>query len=195
MWERQALIRARPVAGPSELCERLEAIISGFVYGRGLRAEEVVEIARMRVRIERERGADSDDSLNIKAGRGGLVDVEFLVQMLQLRHGHAHPSLRTRVTAVAITELTTAGILSAPDGKTLARGYAFLRNFESRLRIERNQPVESAETDPEAVVSLARRMGYHGSDGAVVASLLADLATHREAIRAVYDRHFANVAG
>src|SRR6185295_6547715 len=94
LWERQALIRARPVAGPAELCERLEAIISGFVYGRGLTDEEVEEIARMRVRIERERGAEGDDSLNIKTGRGGLIDVEFLVQMLQLRYGHAHPSLR-----------------------------------------------------------------------------------------------------
>jgi [glutamine synthetase] adenylyltransferase / [glutamine synthetase]-adenylyl-L-tyrosine phosphorylase len=193
LWERQALIRARPVAGPAELCVRLEAIVSGFVYGRGLTDEEVAEIARMRGRIERE--VDGEDSLNIKTGRGGLIDVEFLVQMLQLRHGHAHPGLRTRVTAVAIAELAREDILSAPEGGTLARGYAFLRNFESRLRIERNQPVESPEADPEALVSLARRLGYHGSDGVVVASLLADLARHREAVRAVYDRHFGSAAG
>jgi glutamine synthetase adenylyltransferase len=75
------------------------------------------------------------------------------------------------------------------------RGYGFLRNIESRLRIERNQPVESAETDGEALVSLARRMGYDGADAAVVSALLADLSAHRAAIRAVYDRHFGVVEG
>jgi hypothetical protein len=75
------------------------------------------------------------------------------------------------------------------------RGYAFLRNFESRLRIERNQPVESAEADGEALVSLARRLGYYGADATVVSALLADLNAHRAAIRAVYDRHFGAEAG
>jgi glutamate-ammonia-ligase adenylyltransferase len=195
LWERQALIRARPVAGSPSLRARLEPIVSEFVYGRGLTDDEIAAIADMRLRIERERGTDDGDSLNIKTGRGGLIDVEFLVQMLQLRHGHAHPSLRTRATAAAIDALGGAGILSAPDATTLACGYAFLRSLESRLRIERNQPVESAEADPEALVSLARRLGYDGTDATIVAALTADLARHREAIRAVYDRHFAPVAG
>jgi glutamate-ammonia-ligase adenylyltransferase len=94
VWERQALIKARPIAGPAALRAELARVVDRFVYGRGLARAEVEEIARMRGRIERERGGGDEREVRIKTGRGGLVDVEFLVQMLQLRHGHDHPSIR-----------------------------------------------------------------------------------------------------
>src|SRR6266699_3052049 len=92
LWERQALIKARVVAGAPALGARLEAIVAEFVYGHGLSPAEVAEIAGVRARIERERGSADGEGVNIKTGRGGLIDVEFLVQMLQLRHGYAHPA-------------------------------------------------------------------------------------------------------
>jgi glutamate-ammonia-ligase adenylyltransferase len=188
VWERQALIRARVLLAPPELRDHLEAIIARFVYGRGLSPAEAAEIARMRARIERERGGGADE-VRIKTGRGGLIDVEFLVQLLQLRHGHERPALRTPRTAAALAALARDGVLTAEDARTLAEGWAFLRTVESRLRLERDQPVEAMEADPEGLLSLARRLGYDGPPEAAIAQLRADHSRHREAIRAVYDRH------
>src|SRR5262249_47103545 len=96
-----------------------------FVYRRGLGAAEVTEIARMREHIAHERGS-GEDAIAIKTGRGGLFDVEFLVQMLQLRHGHAHAALRTPTTRVALAQLEACGLVPGEDARTLAEGYAFL---------------------------------------------------------------------
>src|SRR5262249_34859454 len=127
VWERQALIKARAPAGPASLRARLEGVGPDFGYGPGPDAEQGARSARIRGRIERERDAGA---VNIKTGRGGLVDVEFVVQMLQLRHGHAHPSVRTPVTAEAITALAAAGLLAPDDARALGEGHAFLRALE-----------------------------------------------------------------
>jgi glutamate-ammonia-ligase adenylyltransferase len=195
VWERQALIKARPLAGPAALRAELEMVVDRFVYGRGLERAEVEEIAHMRERIERERGGGSDEQVRIKTGRGGLVDVEFLVQMLQLRHGHAHPAVRVRSTRVAIPALAEAGLLPPEEAAELAAGWTFLRVLENRIRLERNAPVEAMEADPEALLSLARRIGYAGADAEAVAALTADHARHRATIRRIYDRCFAEALG
>ena len=122
---------------------------------------------------------------------GGLVDVEFVVQMLQLRHGHARPELRTRSTHAALVALADSGILPAGDAATLRDGYMFLRRLEGRLRIERDQPAEAMDKDPEALLALGRRLRYGGTDAEVVAALRADHARHRAAIRAAYVSAFA----
>ena len=98
VWERQALVRARVITGDRELGREVEAARQEFVYGRGLTAAEVAEIAAMRHRMEMEIGAEDKTRLNIKQGHGGLVDVEFLAQMMALAHGHRHPELRVRDT-------------------------------------------------------------------------------------------------
>ncbi len=190
LWERQALSKAKPVDGPAPLRARLADTVARFVYGRGLEPEEVDALRTMRQRIADERGADGGQ-LNIKTGRGGLVDVEFTVQMLQLRHGHAEPRLRVRSTRAALDALAETGFLPAADAIVLREGYAFLRQLESRLRIERDQAVEAFDDDPEALVPLARRLGYDGDDAGVAAALRTDFARHREAIRGAFDRAFA----
>src|SRR5262249_8241509 len=194
LWERQALIRARPLEGPEGLRTRLETAITRFVYGRGLEAADVGEMNRMRERIATERAADDGQHVNIKTGRGGLVDVEFVVQMLQLRHGHREPRLRERSTRAALSALEATGFLPAADARRLREGYDFLRALESRLRIERDQPAEALDTDPEALLGVARRLGYTGPDEAAVAALRADHERHRTAIREAYDRAFATAA-
>jgi glutamate-ammonia-ligase adenylyltransferase len=192
LWERQALVKARALVGPPALRARLDAAVTEIVYGRGLTDAEAAEIGDMRARIERERAGAEAGVVHIKTGRGGLVDVEFLVQMLQLRHGHAHPAIRVRATAAALAALAAEGLLAADDARALAEGWVFLRALENRLRLELNQPVEAMEEDPEAQLALARRLGYGGTDAEAVAALRADHARHRDAIRAVYDRHFAD---
>ncbi|HLY38951.1 MAG TPA: bifunctional [glutamate--ammonia ligase]-adenylyl-L-tyrosine phosphorylase/[glutamate--ammonia-ligase] adenylyltransferase [Candidatus Binatia bacterium] len=193
-WERQALIRARVVAGPSALRARLEDVVAHFVYGRGLDRAAVEEIARMRERIARERSGDAGADANVKTGHGGIVDVEFLVQMLQLRHGRMHAVIRVRGVREAIAALAQAGLLTGDEARSLADGHAFLTAVESRLRLERNQAIDAIDTDPDALLALARRLGYGGDDAAARAALRADHARHRAAIRAVYERRFAEAA-
>ena len=191
LWERQALAKARVLTGPPALGARVIEAIERVIYGRGLAPEDVAEMAEMRARIEVERGARGE-AVNIKTDRGGLVDVEFAVQMLQLRHGHAEPRVRVRGTREALDALIAAGALARDDGDRMRDGYAFLRDVEGRLRIERDQPVEAVDTDPDALLSLARRLGYAGSDEEATAELRDALARHRAAIRDAYARVFAS---
>jgi glutamate-ammonia-ligase adenylyltransferase len=190
LWERQALAKARVLTGPATLQERVRSAIEQVVYGRGLGPADVAAMAEMRARIAAERGAPGD-GVNIKTDWGGLVDVEFVVQMLQLRHGHAEPRVRLPGTQAALEALIAIGALPVEDGERLRAGYAFLRDLEGRLRIERDQPVEAIESDADAMVGLARRLGYGGDDGEAVGALQHALATHRAAIREVYARLFA----
>ena len=97
-----------------------------------------------------------------------------------------------RSTRAAIVELERAGLLPADEAAALAAGWTFLRALENRIRLERNAPVEAMEADPEALLSLARRLGYGGGDAAAVAGLTADHARHRATVRDVYDRRFAD---
>lgn len=194
LWERQALIKARVGEGPETLRRQLDDTIARFVYGRGLTAAEVAEVRRMRDRIADERASDGQH-VNIKTGRGGLVDVEFVVQMLQLRHGHRDARLRVRGTREALAALEATRILAAEDARRLREGYDFLRALEGRLRIERDQPVAALDTDPEALLGVARRLGYEGRDEDVVAALRADHTRHRTAIRDAYERAFGAAAG
>jgi glutamate-ammonia-ligase adenylyltransferase len=192
LWERQALIKARPMEGPAALRARLEETVARFVYGRGLEPAEVGAVRRMRERIAAQRGESGGQHVNIKTDRGGLVDVEFAVQLLQLRHGHAEPRVRRRGTRDALLALAESRLLPGTDAQVLRQGYDFLRSLESRLRIERDQPVEALDTDPEALLGVARRLGYGGDDEQAVAALRADHERHRVAIHAAYDRVFAS---
>jgi glutamate-ammonia-ligase adenylyltransferase len=192
VWERQALIKARVVADRGAAA-RLDAIIARFVYGRGLESEEAAEIARMRTRIERERGAADAASVNVKTGRGGAR-----------RRGVPRPDAPAAARTCACGrpdarhgagDRRARGRRSPPRGGrgALAAGHRFLRTVESRLRLEHDQPVDAV--DASALAALARRLGYEGDDATIVAALRADQARHGDAIRAVYDRPFANAAG
>jgi glutamate-ammonia-ligase adenylyltransferase len=187
LWERQALAKARVVTGPPTLRARIAAAIDHVVYGRGLGDDEVADMAAMRGRIADERGADDAGDVNIKTDWGGLVDVEFVVQMLQLRHGHDRPRLRVRSTRDGLAALVAEGLLAEADGRALIEGYGFLRAVEGRMRIERDQPVEAIDDDdPATVLALARRLGFEAVD-----AFRAELGRHRRAIRDVFERSFA----
>ncbi|MCC6764465.1 MAG: bifunctional [glutamate--ammonia ligase]-adenylyl-L-tyrosine phosphorylase/[glutamate--ammonia-ligase] adenylyltransferase [Deltaproteobacteria bacterium] len=190
LWERQAMIKARGVVGEPALLREVEAIITRFVYAQPLADDEVAEIHRLRMRLERELGGDERAELNIKTGRGGLLDIEFMVQMKQLRHGSDVPEVRRRATRHALAALAAAGVVPDDEAASLEESYAFLRSLTNRLRIERDQPVESIERESERLPALARRLGYTGSNDAVADQLLADYGRHRERVRALYVRWF-----
>jgi [glutamine synthetase] adenylyltransferase / [glutamine synthetase]-adenylyl-L-tyrosine phosphorylase len=188
VWERQALVRGRVIAGEPQLAAEVEAARREFVFGRGLAASEVREIAAMRDRIERELGADASGRLNIKQGRGGLVDVEFLTQMFALRHGHRHPQLARRDAVGLIRGMQQCGLVDRAVAGQLERDYRFLSRLENRLRIETDQAAWAFSTDRASLGRLARRIGYDGADGAE--RMLAEVEAARTRIRATFDRVF-----
>ena len=163
LWERQALLRLRPVAGDEPLFERAFAqVIEPSVYRPIDRAAAAKELLSMRERIEREIADESPGRYNSKLGRGGLVDVEFAVQFLQLAHGADDPQIRSANTPQALGLLLEHGHLAAQDHAPLARGYRFLRRLESRLRIVRDRSVDRLPEGGAELLRLARRMGYSG---------------------------------
>ena len=193
LWERQVLIKARMVAGDAVLQPRIEALLGRFAYSRGTDAAGVAEIDRLRGRMEQELAQERQGRFNIKTGRGGIVDIEFLVQMLQLRYGPQYPAVRQRATLPALEALRASGVLPSEDFQLLTQGYRFLRTLENRLRIERDQPVEALETSDKQLFSVARRLGYEGEEAPT--RLLAEYQRQREAIRACYTRWFTREKG
>jgi len=187
LWERQALLRARHVAGdPALFAEIYERAIVPAVYGpRGDRAALAAEIRRMRERMESELAKEASHGKNPKTGHGGLVDVEFAAQFLQLAHGHDHPAIRTSSTPVALERLRDAGLLREPDLDALAKGYEFLRRVELRLRIVHDFAIDHLPERGPPLQQLARRLGYYGPDPG--ARFLAEYARVTGAVREAFD--------
>ena len=194
LWERQALIKARAVAGDSGLAARVNALFEHYVYSEPIRAADVAEIQRLRGRMESELAGETSERFNIKTGRGGLVDVEFsCADATNCAMVTVFPALRHRDTLSTLDALRACQVLSREESQVLKRGYQFLRRLENRLRIERDQPVEALERNAEQLTSLARRMGYEGADAG--SRVLAEYHRQREAIRACYSRLFEREQG
>ncbi|SRR5579885_591673 len=187
-WERQALIRGRVVAGDERLAAQVEQARREFVFGRGLDPQGVAEIAAMRERIERELGGETAHQLNIKQGPGGIVDIEFLTQMMALRYGGRYRQLQQRGTAELLAALISSGLISAEDGRNLQADHDFLTRLESRLRMETDQTSWALCADPEKLTPLARTMGFSGAHAA--RDLLDELARRRRRIRQIFSRYF-----
>ena len=197
LWERQALIKTRFIAGDPSLGRAVESVIEQCAYGTGLTQEGVGEIHHLRMRMERELAGEDESRFNLKKGRGGLVDIEFLTQMLQLTHGHRIAGVRQRETLAAIHALEAAKILNPLECRLLADGYLFLRRLDHRLRLERDQSLDGFDTDPGRLDGIARALGYRVPSsarskrtGRSGQKLLRDYQLRREKIRACYERHF-----
>jgi glutamate-ammonia-ligase adenylyltransferase len=130
LWERQALCKARPIFGSPEACQRTMRIVHAAIIGDGWRPGYAEEIRRMRGRLQ-----DTASKHNLKRGPGGTVDIEFLVQMLQLRYAGSTPTVLAPGTLSAIAALADANCLSQDDAHYLAKSYRFLRRIEAGLRL------------------------------------------------------------
>ncbi|HLH75780.1 MAG TPA: bifunctional [glutamate--ammonia ligase]-adenylyl-L-tyrosine phosphorylase/[glutamate--ammonia-ligase] adenylyltransferase [Candidatus Binataceae bacterium] len=191
-WERLALIRGRTVAGAPELGVEVEKARQHFVFRRALNAAEVAEIAAMRARIEHELGAENAFQLNLKQGPGGLIDVQFLTQMMALRYGHDHPQLRGRGVRQLLAGLKATGLMDGVEVDLLRQNYEFLERLESYLRMDTDQAAWAVSTQRAKLSPLARRMGFEGEDGAE--RMLTELGERRAQIRASFERHFQREA-
>jgi glutamate-ammonia-ligase adenylyltransferase len=158
-WERQAMIKARAAAGDIALGEAFVAGVEPFVYPDRLEPAAIDDVRRTKVRLEeyiRQRGKELTE---VKRGRGGIRDVEFAVQLLQIVHGRRDPALRSPNTLAALGALASEGYVAKADAYALANAYRFLRTVEHRLQIVRDLQTHDLPSDPHARTTLARSLG------------------------------------
>ncbi len=196
-WERQALIRARPVAGDEELGKRFLEVAHSFAYGQPLTQDEVAEIVHTRQRKETQatrlvttnrRRRRRKKTQDVKSGYGGLVDIEFAVQTLQLIHGTECPKVRAQNTLDAIARLCEIGAITATDKERLDRDYEFLRRVENSLRIVHDRPLDALPEQTAELDKLAKRVGYLDEGQSATEQFLKDYREITEDTRQLFNR-------
>jgi len=172
-----AYSRARPVAGPPTLCEEIARVIAQTVYEPGFGPEDAAAMAEMREKLARKGGPESIK----RAGRGGVVDIEFVAQMQALRRGRTDGRFRDGNVPRLLTVLRETGALEAQRAADLFAAYSFLLSLENRIRIVADLPEDRLPEDPRALRALARRLGYVDS-GEIAAedALREEYAYHRD---------------
>jgi len=190
-WEFQALLKARPAGGDDALGRRFAAVAAAAVWGRPFGADELREVRYMKARAEGEVDRRGLGGRELKRGRGGIRDIEFAVQLLQLVHGRADPELRSPTTLSALATLAARGYVDGDDAVALASAYRFLRAVEHRLQLWDEAQVHAIPAGGEALERLSRTCGYRGSEHAdPVASFLAELRRQQAAVRSIHERLF-----
>ncbi|HEY6077307.1 MAG TPA: bifunctional [glutamate--ammonia ligase]-adenylyl-L-tyrosine phosphorylase/[glutamate--ammonia-ligase] adenylyltransferase [Polyangiaceae bacterium] len=185
-WERQALIRARFCAGDAALGERVMAIATLAAYGSGSPTAE--NMHRLRQRMERELGREKPTRRELKLGRGGLLDIEFLAQWLQMRHG-SDERVRTPDTSEALEALAVRGYLARADYELLRDAYRFLRRLEQRIHVHRGDGTNWVDAQALGLSGLGRKMGFQKAPGrSAGAQLFERYVMVTDAVRACYLR-------
>ena len=186
-WEFQALLKARCVGGSEELGADFVSMITPFVY-RPHRSEAFLEEVRAnKRRIEHKCALEGETHSNVKTGYGGIRDVEFTVQRLQLACGGSNRTLRTGNTLTALQRLQRAGLLTRPEAHDLSADYVFLRNLEHRLQLLHGFQTQTLPPMADIVERsrLARRMNYPDRE-----SFEVDLARRRDRVHARMEARF-----
>ena len=162
-WESQALLRAEPVAGDSELGARFTALADEFRYpDGGIPEPSVLEIRRLKARMEAERMPRGvDPALHLKLGPGGLSDVEWVVQLLQLRHAHAVPELRTTRTLAGLGAAARAGLVAQEDADVLARAWRLASRIRDAVVLVRGRAADVLPARASELAAVASVLGYH----------------------------------
>jgi glutamate-ammonia-ligase adenylyltransferase len=190
-WERQSLLRARPVTGDPALAERVMAAMAKLAY----ETEPVppAELARLRARMQLELAHERPDRYHAKLGYGALTDVEFIVQYLQMVHGR-DPSVRERSTRKALTALGAAGYLAEADAEALDDALRFFRSLEQSLKLLDERRDASLAIGGPIADRVARRMRIRDRDGLPPTEVLAAGWIRRATeVRGIFERLVAKV--
>ena len=188
-WESQALLRADPVVGDPEFAARFTALIDPIRYpANGMPESSLREMRRLKARMESERlPRGADPTLHMKLGRGGLSDVEWTVQALQLQHAGTIPDLRTTRTVVALQAALTAGLISKADHQALLKAWRLAMRVRNAVRLARGRTGEMVPTDVRDLAAVAHILGYPpGKAG----NLLEDYRRITRRARIVVERVF-----
>ncbi|MBP1691862.1 MAG: glutamate-ammonia-ligase adenylyltransferase, partial [Bacteroidetes bacterium] len=178
LWERQMLLKGRTVAGSQDLGNRFLSSLEPFIYPRTFMEHPAESIARIKGRIE----ANIGDAANVKLMSGGIRDIEFTVQALQLVNGGRNRAIRTVNTLEAIASLRSASLLSDKEAHSLTEAYVFLRTVEHRLQTMHNTQRHTLPGDERVCTTLARRVGL--AEGK---NLLRAIDRHRKEVRSVFE--------
>ncbi|GGU53272.1 glutamate-ammonia-ligase adenylyltransferase [Streptomyces albospinus] len=162
VWEAQALLRAEPVAGDADLGERFVELIDPLRYpAEGLGDEAVREIRRLKARMESERlPRGADPTTHAKLGRGGLSDVEWTIQLMQMRHGWEIPGLRTTRTRDALAAAHAAGLIGTEDAQTLDEAWVLAARVRNAVMLVRGRPGDTFPADGRELAAVGRYLGY-----------------------------------
>ncbi|MER5398726.1 bifunctional [glutamine synthetase] adenylyltransferase/[glutamine synthetase]-adenylyl-L-tyrosine phosphorylase [Streptomyces sp. NPDC002599] len=194
VWESQALLRAETVAGDTDLGSRFIELIDPLRYpAEGLGEEAVREIRRLKARMESERmPRGADPTLHTKLGRGGLSDVEWTVQLLQLQHGWVEPGLRTTRTRQALAAARAAELLSTEDAATLDEAWVLATRVRNAVMLVRGRAGDTFPSDGRELAAVGRYLGY---DPGHVGDMLDDYRRTTRRARAVVDELFYGAPG
>ncbi|MFE9993371.1 bifunctional [glutamine synthetase] adenylyltransferase/[glutamine synthetase]-adenylyl-L-tyrosine phosphorylase [Streptomyces avermitilis] len=189
VWESQALLRAEHVAGDEELGRRFIELIDPFRYpAEGLGDDAVREIRRLKARMEAERlPRGADPTLHTKLGRGGLSDVEWTVQLLQLQHGWVEPGLRTTRTRPALAAACAAGLLTGEDAAILDEAWVLATRVRNAVMLVRGRAGDTFPSDGRELAAVGRYLGYGPGH---VGDMLDDYRRITRRARAVVDEQF-----
>jgi len=184
-WEFQALLKARPLAGDLELGGRYAEAVAPLVWSSASRDGFVDSVQRMRERVTHNIPGDELD-VQLKLGPGGLRDVEFTIQLLQLVHGQADPAVRQGATLPALVALADQGYIGRVEAAEFSRDYRFLRLLEHRLQLTKLSRTHLMPTDPDALRVLARASGVSPSGS----ELSEQWKRTKNAVRRLHERLF-----
>jgi glutamate-ammonia-ligase adenylyltransferase len=185
-WEFQALLKARPAAGDLSLGQAFVELVQPLIWRAAEREGFVADTQAMRRRVV-EHLPLKDADRELKLGEGGLRDVEFAVQLLQLVHGRSDERLRSPSTLAALAALTDGGYVGREDGETLHAAYTFLRRLEHHLQLYRLRRTHVMPEDEPSRRRLGRVMGYHKEP---VETLLAEWQRQRREVRRLHEKLF-----
>ena len=179
-WERAMLLRARPIAGDSTLGSEFMEMIKPFVYRKYLDFSAIDEIRQIKTRID-----SAFKKNDIKRGYGGIREIEFFAQALQLIYAGKEPLLRERITQKALHMLLQKNLIGQTDYSALLDNYRFLRMLEHRLQQMNDLQTHSLPADEKELNALGRKMGFSGRE-----SFLKELDTRRKSVRTIYNSLF-----
>jgi len=182
-WERMMLIKARGVAGDEGLAAEFLEMIQPFRYPPSINADVLGEIAALKDRTEKEIVGADELERNVKLGRGGIREIEFVAQSLQILHAGRQPFLQTGQTLPCLAKLAQYKLLAEEEGLELEAAYRFLRDIEHRLQMEENQQTHTIPADGPAQLRLARLMDFKS-----LGAFESALQKHTGNVRRVYDR-------
>ncbi|MEX1140508.1 MAG: hypothetical protein WEF53_14270 [Bacteroidota bacterium] len=182
LWERQSLVKARVLCGDEDTATEVRVLIEAAVYGAPLKAGWADELRQMRERMANERSRNQEWE-NLKTGNGGLVDLEFSLQALQLRFGREHPTIRSQNSFRALKELDSSGVIDRTVVRNMERNMVFLRTLETFIRLNSDSTAFLLPADPLRRQALAAAVGKKS-----VASLEKQLAGVTHQNREIFSR-------